>query len=136
MRANDTNHTNTKDLIHPELSYTLNGICFDTQNGLGRYAKERHYGDVIEKRLIELQIPFQRELAVPHTKDRVDFLVYNKIILELKAKRILTKLDYYQVQRYLQIFDIKLGILVNFRSEYLKPQRVVRIDTDHKSKFV
>jgi GxxExxY protein len=130
MRTNDTNDTNK--IIYPELSYTLNGICFDVHNEVGRYAKEKHYGDTLEKRLIELRIPYQRELTVPNTGDRIDFLIGGKIILELKAKRIITKLDYYQLQRYLQVFDIRLGILVNFRSEYLKPYRVVRIDTNRK----
>ncbi len=133
MRTNDTNDTNK--IIYPELSYTLNGICFDVHNDVGRYAKEKHYGDALEKRLIELRIPYQRELAVPNTGDRIDFLIGGKIILELKAKRIVTKLDYYQLQRYLQVFDVRLGILVNFRSQYLKPYRVVRIDTNRKPAF-
>lgn len=133
MRTNDTNDTNK--IIYPELSYTLNGICFDVHNDVGRFAKEKHYGDALEKRLIELRIPYQRELAVPNTGDRIDFLIGGKIILELKAKRIVTKLDYYQLQRYLQVFDVRLGILVNFRSQYLKPYRVVRIDTNRKPAF-
>jgi hypothetical protein len=44
-------------------------------------------------------------------------------------KRILTKEDYYQLQRYLQESRAKLGLLVNFRNKYIKPKRVVRIDT-------
>lgn len=56
----------------------------------------------------------------------VDFMIDNKIIIEVKAKRIITKNDYYQTQRYLQESRIKLGMLVNFRSKYLKPKRVLR----------
>ena len=66
----------------------------------------------------------------------MDFLINNQIILELKAKRIITKEDYYQLQRYLQTLDIRLGLLVNFRSPYLKPHRIVKIETDLKTKFV
>ena len=57
------------------------------------------------------------------------------MVLELKAKKVITKDDYYQIQRYLQMLNIKLGLLVNFRNRYLKPIRVVRIDTDARSKF-
>lgn len=43
--------------------------------------------------------------------------------------------DYEQTQRYLQITGLKLGFLVNFRDKYLKPSRVVRIDTDSGNKY-
>lgn len=44
--------------------------------------------------------------------------------------------DYYQLQRYLQSTQKKLGLLVNFRYRYLKPLRIVKIDTDMRTKFV
>ena len=134
MHANDTNNTNK--IIYPELSYMLTGICFNVHNDLGRYARERQYGDEIARRLKEAKTPFEREVAVGGAGNIADFLVDDKIILELKAKRIITKEDYFQTQRYLQALKIKLGLLVNFRDRYLKPIRIVRIDTDLKRKFV
>lgn len=59
----------------------------------------------------------------------------NRIALELKAKRGLLSEDYVQIQRYLQESQLKLGLLVNFRDKYLKPNRIVKIDTHHKVKF-
>ena len=133
----NTNNTNTnKKLIYPELSYLLTGICFDVHNKLGRYAREKQYCDFIETKLKELKISFKREYAVKDTGNRVDFLIDDKIILEIKAKRFILREDYYQLQRYLQILNIKLGLLINFRNRYLKPLRVVRIDTDIRDKFV
>ena len=41
-----------------------------------------------------------------------------------------------QLQRYLQSINKKLGLLVNFRYRYLKPLRIVKIETDTRSKFV
>lgn len=64
-----------------------------------------------------------------------DFIIDHKIILELKAKRALVSEDFEQTQRYLQETQLKLGILVNFRHQYLKPVRIVRIDTHNKVKF-
>ena len=137
----DTNnsHKNTEQvptLIYPDLSYTLTGIFFYTHNTLGRYAREKQYGDLIAKKLIELKISFQRELMVGESGNRIDFLIDGKIVVELKAQRIITREDYYQLQRYLQESDIRLGLLVNFRSQYIKPMRIVKIETDNKAKFL
>ncbi len=44
------------ELIHPELSYLITGICFEAHNELGRYAREKQYGDFIEVKLKELKI--------------------------------------------------------------------------------
>jgi GxxExxY protein len=131
----DTNNKNNK-LIYPELSYTITGVCFDTHNEIGKYARERQYAEGVEKRLKEIKIPYKREFFIGNTGNVVDFLIDDKIILEIKAKRIVTREDYYQLQRYLQVTNIKLGLLVNFRNQYIKPLRIVRIDTNLKNKFL
>jgi GxxExxY protein len=115
-------------IIYPKLSYQICGICFSTHNQLGRYCREKQYGDVLEKGLRKASLAYQRELAVGNSGNTVDFLIEDKIVLELKAKRLITKEDYYQLQRYLQELNIKLGLLVNFRSQYLKPSRVIKIN--------
>ncbi len=132
MHTNDTN----KKLIYPKLSYLLTGICFEVHNTLGRYSREKQYAGAIEERLINLSIPYEKEWEIPNTGNKVDFLIDKKIILEIKAKRFITRDDYYQAQRYLQASDIRLGLLVNFRNRYLKPARIVRIETSAKNKFV
>ena len=123
-------------LIYPEQSYLITGICFDIHNQLGRFAREKQYADAFERRLLELKIPYKRELTIGKTGNRVDFLIDEKIILEFKTKPLILREDYYQTQRYLQTLNVRLGLLINFRNRYLKPQRVVRIDTDIKNKFL
>ena len=136
MHTKYTNNTNIEKVIHPELSYIITGICFDVQNNLGRFAREKQYCDAVEEKLKELKIPYKRELVVGDTGNVVDFLIGDKIAIEVKAKRFITKDDYFQTQRYLQALKIRLGLLVNFRSKYVKPVRIVRIDTDSRQKFL
>lgn len=93
MHANDTN----PKLIHPELSYLLTGIFFEIHNTLGRYARERQYADPLESKLKELKIPYVRERDSRKTGNRVDFIVDEKIVVELKAKPFTTREDYYQL---------------------------------------
>ena len=119
-------------VIYPELSYKINGILFAVHNDLGRFRNERQYGDAIEKLLSKNNMPYEREKVLPQSFDGeqkgrnvVDFLIEEKIILELKAKRIIEREDYYQVKRYLEALHLKLGILVNLRDRYIKPRRIL-----------
>ena len=129
MKPMNTNKNSNTELIYPELSYEITGICFSTHNALGQYAREKQYGDIIEATLKERKIPFKRELTIASSGNIVDFLIDDKIILELKSVRILTRDIYEQVQRYLQESNMRLGLLVNFRNKYVKPVRIVKIDS-------
>jgi len=124
-----TNKKIGEKVIEPELSYTITGVLFAVHNELGQYAREKQYGDLVEKKLKEIKIPYKREISISDSGNILDFIIDNKIVLELKASRILTKENYRQIQNYLQQTNIKLGLLINFRSKYLKPVRIIRIDS-------
>jgi GxxExxY protein len=119
-------------LIYPELSYKINGILYEVHNRYGRFLNEKQYGDAVEKLLSENNIKYEREKKLPkffdgenERRNMVDFLIEDKILLELKDKRIINREDYYQVRRYLESLNLKLGILVNFRERYLKSRRIL-----------
>lgn len=123
---------NFSKLIYPDISYKITGILFVVHNELGRFRNEKQYGDAIEEYLKKLKMKYEREkiLAPSFEKElegrnRIDFLVENKIILEIKVKRLLTKDDYYQARRYLSASNKKLALLVNFRDKYIRPKRIL-----------
>ena len=124
---------NERKIIYPQLSYVIVGCCFEVHNELGRYSREKLYVESLKKKLISKGLKVLRE----YQKDgnRLDLLVEDKIIVEAKAKKILKKDDYYQIQRYLQSHNKKLGLLVNFNQPYLRPKRIIRIETDTRKKF-
>lgn len=132
----NTNKPDEGKVIYPELSYALNGALFAAHNRLGRFEKEKRYGDVFEEELRTANVSYRREVALGESGNRVDFLAEEKVVVELKAKRGFTQEDFRQIQNYLQESGIKLGLLVNFRDGHLKPKRIVRIDTDRKDKMV
>jgi len=123
---------NKTNIIYPELSYVVVGILFSVHNQLGQYAREKQYCDLIELKFKEISMPYKRECRIGESNNIVDFIINNKIILEVKAKRLITKEDYFQTQRYLQEANTKLALLINFRSKYIKPTRVVRIENKLK----
>jgi GxxExxY protein len=119
-------------IIYPQLSYKINGILFAVHNELGQFRNEKQYCDLIENYLIKFNLKYEREKILPPSfenefkgRNKIDFLIEDKIILEIKIKKFLTNEDYYQVKRYLASVNKKLGILVNFRRKYITPKRVL-----------
>lgn len=122
----------SEKVLYPELSYKITGLLFEIHNSLGRYCKEKQYADALEQLLTESDISYKRENPLPlenvsnRFTNRADFVINDQLLIELKAKPLVSKLDYIQTQRYLVAGRYKLGIIVNFRNRYLKPIRVIR----------
>lgn len=119
-------------LLYPELSYKITGILFGVHNELGRFFREVQYGNALEEELKKHDIPFEREKVLPlinsgNLSNRVDRCIDSKILLDIKSKKFITKDDYLQMMRYLKASQYKLGLIVNFRSTYLKPKRIINL---------
>ena len=126
-------------LIYQELSYKINGILFGVANELGLYKNEKQYCDAIERFLKVAGINYEREKILPVSfngersgRNKVDFLIEERIILEVKAKPFVTRQDYYQTRRYLGALSKKLGILVNMRRYALAPKRVLNSEAEEE----
>lgn len=131
QHANTTNSADNK-ILHAKLSYQITGVLFKVHNALGRFCNEKQYADALECSFRESGINFKREQELEKSfeaeqagRNRVDFLIEDEIVLEIKAKRIIERRDYFQMKRYLVAGNKKLGILVNFQQRYLSPKRVL-----------
>ena len=121
-----------KNILYPELSYKICGLCFYIHNKLGRYRNEKQYADALEELLKERKIKYNREKALPASfsgeksrRNIPDFIVDDKIIIELKTKPLILKDDYFQLRRYLVSYNKELGLIINFRQKYLYPKRIL-----------
>lgn len=120
------------EILFKDLSYKICGLFFSVHNDLGRYRNEKQYGDALEFLLKESGTNYAREKALPisftgenERRNIPDFIIEDKIIVDLKAKDIIAKEDYFQMKRYLVSYNKKLGLLVNFRQKHLYPKRIL-----------
>lgn len=116
-------------ILYPDLFYKLNGIFFEINKELGRFCKEIQYSDAIDNKLKKNDVFFRREKRIykegKFTRNILDFIVNDCIIIDVKAKKFITKDDFYQMKRYLKILNKELGLIVNFRDEFIKTKRVL-----------
>lgn len=110
-----------KGLLYENLSYQIRGAIFAVYKTLGPYHKESVYANALSSELKKRQISFKREKAISVTYEskkvgvyRPDFLINDKIVIELKASEFLPKNDERQLSYYLGGTPYRLGFLVNF----------------------
>ena len=122
------------DLLFPELSYQLIGVLFDVHNTLGYGYQEKYYQKAIAALLKKLKIPFREQVLVEIkvgdeviAKGYADFIIDEKIILEIKKGDLFRKNNIDQLYSYLKMTGLKLGILANFTSKGLLYKRIVNI---------
>ncbi|TDW46449.1 GxxExxY protein [Flavobacterium sp. 270] len=116
-----------------EESYKVIGIWMEVHKILGKGHSEKVYGDALEYEFQRNGIPYNRELKYNIAyKDIVlpsyyfaDFVIFDEIILELKAIATLTTSEIKQTLNYLAASKNKLGLLVNFGEDSLKYKRII-----------
>ena len=124
-----------KDIVYKDLSYQIVGSAFKVSNELGYGFPEKIYQDALAKELITAGIPFAREVHIPilYKGEKLaayfaDFIVEDKIILELKSVPKLQYSYFKQVLPYLKSSGKKLGILLYFTRNGVRYRRVLNPD--------
>ncbi len=122
-----------EEYIFKDENYTIVGILFEVHKNLGKGFSEIVYKDAIEYELQQQNIPYQREkefsvnykdTTLKH-KFYADFVVYDKIILEIKTVDCFNNSHYNQCLNYLKVSKNKLAILVNFNLVSLEYKRII-----------
>ena len=128
------------DIIYKDLSYKLNGIFYSVYNVLGSIYSEKQYQDVLEVKFKENNIKYEREKDLffdfqnnKISGNKVDFVIENKTVIDIKAKKYITRKDYKQMLRYLKAGEYRLGLIVNFgSSDKVTIKRIVNSDLKGK----
>ena len=108
-----------------EISYKIRGAIFNVYNNLGPGLLETVYVLALCHELKLYGLDVKTEVPVPvyygdvelEAGFRLDILVANKVIIEVKSVEIINKTHHKQILTYLKLTGIKLGILVNFNTD-------------------
>ena len=111
-----------------ELSYRVIRCALEVHRTLGPGLLESAYRRCLAHELALAAIPFQAEKPIPISyKDvsldcgmRLDILVDDRLIVELKAVDRLLAVHEAQLLTYMKIANIRIGILINFNSQLLR----------------
>ncbi len=108
-----------------ELSYIIRGAIFKVYNNLGPGLFESVYEVALMHELKNVGLEVKSQIPMPliykETKMeagyRIDIVVENKVIIEIKSVENLAEVHHKQVLTYLKLSGLKLGILVNFNCD-------------------
>lgn len=111
-----------------DISYKIRGAIFKVYNTLGPGLLESVYQAALFLELSKEGLDVKKEVPIPVYYDdaklevgfRMDLLVNDKVIIELKSVESLARVHHKQILTYLKISKLKLGILVNFNVENIK----------------
>jgi len=132
-----------KNLLYPELSYKIQGCVYNIANKYGKGLKEMIYQKALAEELEKAGLKFKEQERINiYSIDSgnklgtyvPDFLIEDKIILEIKASDFTTKNDSSQQVSYLKASQYEVGYLVNFGTPELFMKR--SIYTNDRKSFV
>ena len=111
-----------------ELSKSIVDVCLKVHKRLGPGLFESVYEEVLFYELKKLKIPCERQVEIPVIYDNIsigigfkaDLIADRKVIIKLKSIENILPVHKKQLLTYLKLSGMKLGLLVNFNSEYIK----------------
>jgi GxxExxY protein len=117
-----------------QLSYLIRGAAFKVHSALGPGLLESVYETALEYELKILDLEVRSQIGIPmHYQNilfdagyRLDLLIENKVIVEIKSVDSLIDIHHKQLLTYLKLMDKKLGLLINFNATSLN-KSIVRI---------
>jgi GxxExxY protein len=117
---------------YEELTHSIIGCAMKVHSTLGNGFQEVIYQRCLAIELNKAGIAFQRELEMPIFYDeeevgtrRADFIVANKVLVELKALITLEEVHLAQGLNYLEAYCLDVGLLINFGARKLEFKRLL-----------
>lgn len=116
------------DRTENDISYEIRGAIFNVYNELGPGLFESVYVAALCHELEKRGCKVKVEIPVPVVYDnvklelgfRIDILVDNKVVIEVKSVENIAEVHHKQILTYLRLTGLKLGILVNFNVNNIK----------------
>jgi len=111
-----------------EISYKIIGAALEVRKTLGVGLLESAYEVALAYELRELGFEVKSQVVLPlkykseiiDNAYRVDLIVENKVIIEVKSVLEINPISYSQILTYLKLTNIKLGLLINFNTPLIK----------------
>lgn len=108
-----------------DISYKIRGAIFNVYNTLDPGLLESVYEAALKYELQKENIKVESQVVVPVFYDdvkldlgfRIDLLVDDKVIIEIKSVELLAPVHHKQLLTYLKLTNIKLGLLINFNTD-------------------
>jgi len=119
---------NKTQMTENELSYKIIGAALEIHRNLGAGLMESAYEQALVYELKKIGLEIKQQIYLPviykemniENAYKVDLIVNDKVIVEIKSVLELHPVFYSQVLTYLKPTDIKLGLLINFNTPLIK----------------
>ena len=111
-----------------ELTGIVVDLCIKIHSRIGPGCFERVYEEILYYELTKLGIKVERQLLLPIEYDelfikdayKIDLLIDNKLVVELKSIHPLPPVYFNQTRTHLSLLNLKHGMLINFKVELMK----------------
>ena len=118
-----------------QITYQIRGAIYDVYKALGPGLLESVYEEAMVYELQKRDLKVTRQMEVPIHYDghilktplRLDLLVEDRVVVELKSVKELQDVFFKQTRTYLRLLDLKVGILVNFNTDDILEDSIYRV---------
>ena len=118
-----------------QITYQIRGAIYDVYKKLGPGLLESVYEEAMVYELEKKGLKVERQLEVPIHYDghilktplRLDLLVEDRVVVELKSVKELQDVFFKQTRTYLRLLELKVGILVNFNTDDILEDSIHRV---------
>jgi GxxExxY protein len=110
------------------LTETIIGLCMKIHSSVGPGCLERVYEEILYFEICKRNIPVRRQVLMPIVYEqltipdafKVDLLIDNRLILEIKSIESIAPVHFKIVMTYLNLMNLKNGMILNFKVNRMK----------------